>query len=366
MLTRQVYFTRQETEALKGIALIFMFVHHFFTFPSWWGNTVSYPVWAALAPYLCMPFKSCVSMYAFLTGYLYWHASAKNYRYSIRKSTDILISYWLAFALLGGVAVLSCGFRPDGMSLLRELFGIQRQVMAFCWYIYFYLFVMLVLPVLGGRVSDSGTLLVLLGMILPAILGEKLPEQLTDPYHLEMTAGIAYYLPVVTAGLLAARFDLLGRAEARVNAVLRHKGLRVCLWLALGSLAFMGRYLVPELTGRFTVHLVRDYYPWSLRLNLDVLYAPLLVLSLTQLLRELPLPPLEKLLGMIGRHSMSMWFVSCLFFAERTAETFRSWLYWPRYSLLVLLWGTALCYLAAWALDSLAAPLLKAKNRILQ
>lgn len=37
------YFSRETTGALKGIALILMFVHHFFTFPGWITCGVEYP-----------------------------------------------------------------------------------------------------------------------------------------------------------------------------------------------------------------------------------------------------------------------------------------------------------------------------------
>ena len=53
------YFDRNMTDLLKGVALIFMFVHHLFTFPSWYIDSISYPELEAFAHIFCMPFKIC-------------------------------------------------------------------------------------------------------------------------------------------------------------------------------------------------------------------------------------------------------------------------------------------------------------------
>ena len=60
------------TNILKGIAVIFMFVHHMFTFPRWYIDSISYPELKDFASFFCSPFKLCVGMFAFLTGYSYF------------------------------------------------------------------------------------------------------------------------------------------------------------------------------------------------------------------------------------------------------------------------------------------------------
>lgn len=63
------YLDRPISDAIKGIALIFMFIHHFFTFPEWYVSGISYPELSLFARLFCWPLKICVSVFAFLTGY---------------------------------------------------------------------------------------------------------------------------------------------------------------------------------------------------------------------------------------------------------------------------------------------------------
>ena len=39
----EAYINKENTLAIKGIALILMFIHHFFTFPNWIISGASFP-----------------------------------------------------------------------------------------------------------------------------------------------------------------------------------------------------------------------------------------------------------------------------------------------------------------------------------
>ena len=58
------YFDRNTTNIIKGIALIMMFIHHFYTIPGWWVEGISYPLIEKFTLYFCMPSKLCVSTFA--------------------------------------------------------------------------------------------------------------------------------------------------------------------------------------------------------------------------------------------------------------------------------------------------------------
>lgn len=69
----QSFIERDETNIIKGIAIVFMFIHHFFTIPSLWISDIY-----NLAPFSeC--FKICVPIFAFLTGYFYFLPVKKQY-----------------------------------------------------------------------------------------------------------------------------------------------------------------------------------------------------------------------------------------------------------------------------------------------
>ena len=61
--------TKREGLIIKGIALIMMFFHHFFTFTEFYIDVISYPMLEQVFVFLQQPFKICVSVFAFLTGF---------------------------------------------------------------------------------------------------------------------------------------------------------------------------------------------------------------------------------------------------------------------------------------------------------
>jgi hypothetical protein len=78
---------------------------------------------------------------------------------------------------------------------------------------------------------------------------------------------------------------------------------------------------------------------------MDVLYAPLLVYAMANVLPLLP-EMLRRLLGGMGRCALEMWLISCVFFNVSKAA-YQPLLYLLKNPVLVTLWGLALCYAAA-------------------
>ena len=62
------YMSKDNTTAIKGIALIMMFIHHFFTCSGFYVESVSYPFLESIAIFAVQPFRMCVPVFAFLTG----------------------------------------------------------------------------------------------------------------------------------------------------------------------------------------------------------------------------------------------------------------------------------------------------------
>lgn len=64
-------FSKNETLAIKGIAILMMYVHHFYLDPSRWaGYSVNFfPLTAGMTVYIASFFKICVALFVFITGY---------------------------------------------------------------------------------------------------------------------------------------------------------------------------------------------------------------------------------------------------------------------------------------------------------
>lgn len=355
------YLDRSSTAAIKGIGLILMFVHHFFTFPGWLAEGIEYSWIETFASLYCGPTKICVAVFAFLTGYFYAFARKKTFTYSLRKISDVLVSYWIIYVPLWALAIgLGCHVFSY-KDILHELFGLYSSVMCFCWYIYFYCITMLLLPVLTRPLSRGIWADALVLLMLPAVVMEYWVHQEGVYWLVEsMLYNFISWLPCVFSGYLFAKYDVFGKVlDPRTEGLSGWK--RLGIFVLITWIGFRGRYFVQDVQLGYLTILGGRY---KLALPMDILYAPLLVYGLGNLLQyrkgKLPVTLLEK----IGEKSMLMWFLHCVFF-NVCKEYTQPLLYFPKNPILVLLNGLLICYVLASLVNPVLKLLLKIKNRIL-
>lgn len=324
---------RPTTGAIKGIALIFMFIHHFFTYPDWYIDGISYPALAGFAEVFNNPSKICVSVFAFLTGYFYISARNKTLGYSLRKILSFLLSYWTAYLALLVPAVMLGFYEFHFSSFVYELAAIYRPVMTFCWYVHFYCTSMLLLPVLNrlSRGSLFGDFLLFL--VLPTLVITLLLPRIHSSIPVELLSALNEWFPCTASGYLTAKYGLFRRTLGRLDSGKGGKPVQVLCLLGMTVLAVFGKYYAP---GLFLSGL-------DLGWTMDAVYAAVFVYGCARLLQLCRGRLVFDVLGRIGRQSSMMWFIHCLFFNVCKEKT--QWLlYWPRNPLLVLLNGLLMCY----------------------
>lgn len=347
------YIKRKETNIIKGIALVCMFIHHFFTFPDWYINGIEYPELMELANYFREPFKICVPIFAFLTGYFYVFVSKKNCAYSLRKTTDLWINYIVIFHLLLVVASLTGTFVVS--SYFPQLFGFNRTVMWFCWYVVFYFEIMLILPVYDRLSKIHITVAMLL-----CIEGADFITRLYN--HIGFLHGgiqdelvsILSWFPVVAMGYLFATYSVFEKVfDKFFKKGIKYKALQVLLWIGLLIVAFVGRKVQPMVY--ISIALI------DISINLDVVYAPMFIYAVINIVRVIPWKKIFVPISAIGKYSLQMWFFHCVFF-NCSKEYTQKILYLPKNPILVLLWGLLICYVLS-VLASLPIDfLIKIKN----
>ena len=87
-------FTKKDSLALKGIAILMMYVHHFYLSPERWaGYTVDFfPLTESMTVYLAEFLKTCVCVFVFITGYGMTQ-SLKQKHPDFRPSSTDMLSY---------------------------------------------------------------------------------------------------------------------------------------------------------------------------------------------------------------------------------------------------------------------------------
>lgn len=355
---------RDISASLKGGALLLMFVHHFFLFPQWYIPEVSYPEILPLVRFFQNPTKICVVLFAFLTGYFYYFTQEKSIWYSLKKIAKLLIPYWsVLMILLVFARALDCCQMSIPM-LLAELIGQGTQIMNFCWYVSFYGVSMLMLPGLMKLSTDtlSGDLLMIL--ILPVILltgAQGILENefgMTQGLLLKIVSEVKEWFPCISVGFLIAKYDVFETYLDTLTCKIHTKMCKISFWVLLCILAFFGRVVC------LWFQLGRIYVcgRWvEILFTMDIVYAPLFVYGATNILRSIKFDLIQKQLGAIGKQSMLMWFFHCVFF-NCCKEYTQPVLYFLKNPLLVLVFGTVLCYLAAVLTEKLLKLIRKPAN----
>ena len=383
--TSSAYFGKDTTAVIKGVALVMMFYHHFFTFPDWWVEGVSYPLLAKLAPYFCAPLKICGCVFCFLTGYFYFFNQKRDYKYSFRKITDILIHYWFVFFIYAIIAVVAVSYKYTLGNFVKEMFALTteglslRPTMFFCWYVHFFITIMLILPLITkllGKNIHLDLFISWIGFPLLVALVVRITDGLFNSLVIhEVLCDLVWFSSVLT-GFIFARYGLFEKLEAVNKKYIKSNAGNIVLWLLIAIIIPMGRYFAPNLmlsVGGLNypnvVILSIDDLPmigetFSYAFPLDVIYTPLFIYSLVNLIKACKLTHLNKVLAVIGKYSLLMWFVHSIFF-NNSKSVFQPILYWPKNPVLVLLWGLVLALGVSFVFDIVIKRIVDFKNRYL-
>ncbi|MCQ2516830.1 MAG: acyltransferase [Saccharofermentans sp.] len=345
------YFDKEATDAIKGIAIVIMFIHHFFTFPSFWIEGVNYPLFAKYAVTLSLATKICVACFCFLSGYLYFFCKCKDYKYSIRKISDILINYWTVFLIGAVIAIAFADYSYSVREFIKDGLALSYTTLLFGWYVNLYVSIMILMPILSKLLSKNIIVDILIIGTIPVIMYVS-NCFITSQIVADILVRIGDWLPVFLIGYLFASYDLFTKINSLNKRIIRFKLINIIVWVAL---------MLGVLVARS--HYFRLEYG-VIGFNMDVIYAPLFLYALINIIKALDLKALYKIIRCLGKRSLLMWFVSCLFFSN-SKSVLQPILYFPKNPALVLIWGLLLCFVISYLLDILISKLINWKNSLL-
>lgn len=209
----QSFIERDETNIIKGIAIVFMFIHHFFTLPAFWTVSVSKMYFGIDYTMFCSSFKICVPLFAFLTGYFYFYSKNKTLIYSVKKATDLWITYLFVFFCFFIVGMIMGVYEFAFPRFITEMFALTSRTMTHGWYVTFYVGTILLLPVYHKVSEKSDFLAFSLFVIIPHLcsyLFEITPLYDRAPYIKDFIEEF-FYLQVVAIGYICSKYNILQR-----------------------------------------------------------------------------------------------------------------------------------------------------------
>lgn len=289
---------KKTTQMIKGIAILIMIMHHFCAttlFPDLSGGFVKFGA-------AC---KICVAIYAVLSGYGYFFAREKTVRYGLKKIWGLLQIYWLSLFTLFIPAAMLGGWKMTPQQLIVQMFGLLPNLNWFAWYVFFYVFCMLVMPVLCKYRVFQFKPIVNLGLML------IVPYVLEIALHMIPNYEANTIIHDLFSCFLYFPCFLIGYWMAENNVVARTKQLK---WFRNPIICVIGMFLI---------FLVRQVISSVAGFMLDVFYAPFLICLAANLLESVDWKPVSLILNTLGKYSTGIWFFHAVFFSTYVCNWFQ-------------------------------------------
>lgn len=337
------FLSKESTSFIKGVALVFMFIHHFFTLSKdVYIEQVRFLYNEGFAKNFCAPFKICVPIFAFITGYVYFYCKNKDVKYSIKKATNLWISYVAVLIVLLVPLVLLNLYSFTPVDFVLDLLALTRTIVSFNWYVAFYIISIFLLPVLSIAIEKKPLLAVLLSITISFLIWKMIPGLIPEMlWFLRQLPDDMQWFPCIVSGYAFARFNLFTEAKSTLSS---HNPFIVFFFYII-------MMLIPFVT--------RNYIP-----EFDFITVPLFIFGLSSVYEMIRHKIIVKPISIIGKHSMYMWFFHCGFFNALKSYT-QPVLYFPENPVLILSLGLLFCIIPSIIIDYPIRFLIRVKNRIL-
>ena len=214
---------------------------------------------------------------------------------------------------------------------------------------FFYIFMMLIFPYLSALLDNDHLGACIAGIMLPVILCTVFQMYLRGEEMENWIWNFLLFVPVMCMGYIYARYDIFFAIYDSFIDRLGNLFLKDIILCVMVVIAVWGRYFCPNLI----VGYINDES--SMKLNMDILYAPMFIYACVNLARQLKSSKIH-IISELGKQSMLMWFGSCIFF-NTSKSLFQPILYLPRNPVLVVIWGTFLCYIFAFLMSLITKPI---------
>lgn len=336
------FYNKTEATIISGIAIVLMLIHHFFGFPEYLVNNNEYSYAFAFKdisiPRLLAAFgKIYVGLFAFNSGYVLWKKSSEynDYKRIMIRGGQFLSSYWIICILFICYAIIANEKAPNFHDLLLNLFGINTDPsapyvnVAFAWYVSFYLFWLVISPVLLYIFKRTKHTLSDILLLFVFCLAIKLLIK-----HVPLCYFI-YPLGISVSGLLCAKYILFERLSQQI---------KLNWWSALTIVIV----IIFVRQGLLLINLYHIGFE-------DGLFSFIFIFTLISVFHRYKLSKIKTFMLLLGSYSMNIWYLHGIFF---TGDRPLQWiLYYPHYWILIILWGIILLLPVAMICKYLQQPL---------
>lgn len=307
--------TKSQSKMLQGLAILMMLYHHLFSTPEILGvsyisllNINGLNIETPMAWF----FKICVGIYAFVSGYglfralfaernknnvnSFWDCILTDYKVVLKKLLRFFLDFWLVFIIF--MAIGFCFFKKEFVlsEFLLNFFGIKSTYNGAWWYIFFYMKMLLALPLIDcffmlfkDKKSKISQIL-LYGILILALIIIYIVN------HAFFSEMLEFFMPAYSAcfvmGYLISRFKVYEFA---------YKIIPEKLLYILGILGFLLVIVV-------RVKMAKD----ASSAGLDFIFVPVYAYGFSVIMTLLP--KFSKIFEFFGKYSMFIWLTHVFFY----------------------------------------------------
>lgn len=337
---------------LKGIAIVLMVIGHSLGGGAlgWYVEGISFP---SILPYARMlghfAAFAVVPLFLYLTGWTYYKHIDKSYKYSLRKISNFLLDYWLITVVYLFLAYKTCSYDLNITSLFNEMTTISNDVMIFSWFVLMYVEMMLFLPAFHKYMDAHEwnikkaiiCCIVILGVVkCIALVIKTLGFKETFIYNIFIL--FFRYGPHFLGGYIVSKYNLIER--------LTKKMLSISVLSRYGVLlGFVVAYNFVYKIATIDTGLILCPFYMAILASLKIDYRAYL----------------SRIIMFLGKHSMNIWFLHCIFFAKATREYYQKYAFLTENPILDVMWILLMCCMISIVLSYIQDKISLVVNKIM-
>lgn len=315
-----ILFTKDKTLIVKGVAILFMILHHCLI-PDFYV-TVPHYINSFPALRLQIGMKMCVGVYTFILGYGFFYCKSYNGKYVLSHVYRLLKDYWIIlFGIMVPLSFISFG---GGIFSVERLwlnaFGINPYYCLGNWYVYFYVYALCILPLIKWSLHKQKFAALLFWIFVPGISATLVNESMVT--H-KMVWSCLTYTPMLAVGMFCASSNFF---IERLKTFLCKKA---CWCMALFIIAF-----------RCAFHSFGG-------ITTDVIVVPCFIVIVAFFANYYKGSLILKMLSALGENATNMWFLHCVFFSTATRGIIQNSVLWNNNVLIVFIGVTLISYYAS-------------------
>ena len=311
---------------LKGIAVVLLVMTHLCGVNNEW--IVSIPLgYTNGATILSMIGRSCFYIFAFLTGYGMYHSYKKGniFKASLKKGISFLLLYWLILLSLFLPFYIATG-SWDTKEFFLSLIGVGH-INIYSWYVYFYLIVLITLPLLRLILNKHWSIVPISIVVLIGVYLILMKFQNNIPIYDNLCTCLFCYISVLIGYAFAKECYL-----TKIVKLFKEKRVLVII---SSLLLYIASFIL--------------YFFWTKGILMPFITMFLIICLATCFTYNVP-TLIKKTLTLLGSVSTALWFIHAVVLTPYINRicNFEWFFYLPREAFVVVIFTIVILLPVAW------------------